>query len=346
MNPDTIAQAKAADLLQLAAHYTKLTRASSTELEGPCPKCGGTDRMHVKADMFFCRQCYPLDNNKPHDAIAFLQWAEGCTFPEAITMLTGDTLTRTPRQQPAPKMPHKEPQPESWRTWAAEYAQASRAALPNSPGADYLNSRCLWPDTWAAFGLGYTPEATRVLDIYRVPAIVIPWSRGGTTVGIKYRFLKPVGKERLRSAGGSDLLHLLFGGQAFPADISPDARSHRHLLIIEGEINAMSAWQAMNTARLDVLSLAGESPHIPESFFPVAAQYRTRIVWMDKEARARVEAARIEAAALWSEEGGKKTDANDHLRAGTLADVLALALQRAGKSEHAEALTFDLYDAA
>ena len=340
MNPDTIAQAKAADLLQLAGHYTKLTRASSTELQGPCPLCGGTDRLHVKADMFFCRQCYPLDNNKPHDAIAFLRWVEGCTFPEAITMLTGATLTPTPRQQPAPQPIAPEPKKKVWdaaQCYADMKDMFRRLMETDNPGADYLNSRFIWRDTWAAFGLGYDPQRH---------AIAMPWVRGNSLSGIRYRFITPRNpKMKIISQDASNFTRLLFGGQAIPR-VSPDARSHRHLLIVEGEINAMSAWQTMNGARLDVLSLGGESNHIPASFFPVAAQYRTRIVWMDKEIRAREEAARIEAAAIWSEEGGKKTDANDHLRAGTLADVLALALQRAGKPEHAEALTFDLYDAA
>lgn len=335
MNDLTIANAKATDLLQLAGRYSKLTRASSTEMQGPCPKCGGTDRMHVKADMFFCRQCYPLDNNKPHDAIAFLQWAEGRTFPEAVEMLTGTQLTRTP-QLPAPH--HTTPEAPQWNApAAAAKLHAMQCALPSSPGADYLNSRCLWPDTWTAYGLGYNAD---------LRAVAMPWRRGGDLWGIRYRLLDPPTKQKIVSEPGSRFGQLLFGGQAFPADISSTARAHRYLLIVEGEINAMSCWQTMRNGRMDVLSLGSESAHIPAAFLPVAAQYRTRLVWMDKEHRAREEAARMEAGAIWSEDGNGKRDANDYLRDGTLLDVLSYALREQGKAEHADALAYDLWDAA
>lgn len=332
MNDLTIANAKATDLLQLAGRYSKLTRASSTEMQGPCPKCGGTDRFHVKADGWFCRTCHP----KFGDAIEFIRWAEGKTFPEAVEMLTGETLTRTPQQQPAPH--RTTPEAPQWNApAAAAKLTAMQCALAGSPGADYLNSRCLWPDTWTAYGLGYNTD---------LRAVAMPWSRGGDLWGIRYRLLAPTTAQKITSEPGSRFGQLLFGGQAFPADISPAVRSHRYLLIVEGEINAMSVWQTMRNGRMDVLSLGSESAHIPAAFLPIAAQYRTRLVWMDKEHRARAEAARMDAGAIWSEDGNGKRDANDYLRAGELLDVLAYALREQGKAEHADALAYDLWDAA
>src|SRR5262245_57835573 len=62
---DTDRIKQTADLRELAARSTVLRKESSRELSGPCPKCGGDDRFHVKADWWQCRQCYPLDNGKP-----------------------------------------------------------------------------------------------------------------------------------------------------------------------------------------------------------------------------------------------------------------------------------------
>lgn len=60
-----IDDAKRTDLIELAGRYTQLRKASGTkEWEGPCPKCGGRDRFHVKADAFFCRQCHPSDRKR------------------------------------------------------------------------------------------------------------------------------------------------------------------------------------------------------------------------------------------------------------------------------------------
>lgn len=331
MNDLTIANARAADLLTLAGRYSKLRRASSTELEGPCPRCGGTDRLHVKADAWFCRQCHP----KFGDAIEFIRWVEGKTFPEAVEMLTGQQLTRTPQQQPTPK--RTQPEAPTWDIRSVGVKlQEMQAYLEDSPGADYLNSRNLWPDTWAAFGLGYDAQRN---------AIAIPWFRAKQLWGIRYRLIAPTTAQKMVSEPGSRFGSLLFGGQAFP-DLDAATRAHRYLLIIEGEINAMSAWQTMQNGRMDVLSLGSESAHIPDAFLPVAAQYRTRIVWMDKEARAKEEAARIDAAALWSENEGRKLDANDHLRAGNLYGILAHVLERQTPQQHHEALQYDMWDAA
>lgn len=331
MSELTISYARSVDLQTMAGKYVKLRHASSTEMEGPCPKCGGEDRFHVKVGAFFCRTCHP----KFGDAIEFVRWMEGKTFSEAIETLTGQALPHTERQQPAPH--RTTPEAPQWDAAAvAIRLTAMQAALPDSPGADYLNSRGLWPDTWAAFNIGYNAERN---------AVAMPWYRGGTLNAIRYRLIDPPAKQRIISEPGSRFGHLLFGGQALPP-VSPEARSQRYLLIVEGEINALSAWQAMHAARLDVLSLGSESTRIPDSFLPTAAQYRSRIVWMDKESRAREEAARIDAGAMWSEANGAKRDANDYLRDGNLLDVLGYALQKQGKPEHAEALRWDLCDAA
>ena len=81
-------RARNVDLVWLAKCYgTKLTKDGSTELVGPCPICGGTDRFSIKpADRFFyCRGCA----RGGRGAIDLLMFLSGASFTEAVNQLTG-----------------------------------------------------------------------------------------------------------------------------------------------------------------------------------------------------------------------------------------------------------------
>ena len=74
------------NLIDLAGRYTTLRRESATEMAGPCPKCGGDDRFHVRPGWFFCRQCH----TKHGDAYEFVQWIGlAHSFPTACALLGG-----------------------------------------------------------------------------------------------------------------------------------------------------------------------------------------------------------------------------------------------------------------
>jgi DNA primase len=66
-----------------------------TDRVGPCPVCGGTDRfgVNIKKQMFYCRKC-----DVGGDVITFVRHVDGCTFKEAVNLLTGG---HTPPQKPA-----------------------------------------------------------------------------------------------------------------------------------------------------------------------------------------------------------------------------------------------------
>ena len=57
---------------------------------------------------------------------------------------------------------------------------------------------------------------------------------------------------------------------------------HCWLLVVEGEINAMSAATAAKGTRLDVLSIGSESSHLPDTFIQFAQRYGRVLVWADK----------------------------------------------------------------
>jgi len=74
-------------ILELAQKHVKLKRVASTgggEWAGPCPKCGGTDRLRVwdKKNQFWCRQC-----GAKGDSIEFLKWTKGLSYADACREL-------------------------------------------------------------------------------------------------------------------------------------------------------------------------------------------------------------------------------------------------------------------
>lgn len=63
-------------------------RTSGGEYHGPCPSCGGADRFcawprHPDGPRAWCRQCHP----EVMDPVAFLEWRDGLSFPEACARL-------------------------------------------------------------------------------------------------------------------------------------------------------------------------------------------------------------------------------------------------------------------
>lgn len=322
---DTAAVNAQHDLRTIAAQHSTLHRESTRELSGPCPHCGGTDRLHVTADSFFCRACYPLGNGQPHDAIAYMRWLHGCSFPEALTMLGNPMPTTTTPATPAPTRPGQtRPDAEFFATQPANLVRAQEAlwAAPN-PVREYLIDRGFTSETLIAWGIGYADNAQK-----RGPAVVIPWFRGGELFALHYRFLDG-NKPKFTFALGSKPAGLLCGKHAF----SPQPA--QALFVVEGELNAMSIWQVARHAGIHVLSLGGETAAVTPAAEAFARSYPTRIVWLDREELARKKAAQLSAHAAWSldlDQDGRtvKCDANELLQRWALAPLLARILHSAG----------------
>lgn len=323
---DTEKLKTAVDLRDLAGQHTTLRTWSAGELAGPCPKCIGEDRFHVKADWWFCNQCRPFDDGQPHDAIAFVQWLHGCDFREACYRLGGGDLppaTATRRQ--SEKKPDK---PKAWcgDDWQVEAKDTVTRAVAvldtdaGKAGRDYLEGRGLRAETWQAFRLGHDPAKWHSGWERKAGAVVMPWVIEGKYTAIKYRFLEVKDKaDRFRAKGGSE--QSLFG--------LPLVGGHRDTLILcEGELNAMSLWQAVHDLgrgdNVDAVSFGSESG-AGDQALNLARKYRRVIVWADKGDIARDAARAMGAMGLKSPEGH---DANDLLIAGVLAEFMALALER------------------
>lgn len=344
LDSTTVELARRTDLIELAKQRIELRRESSTEWSGPCPVCGGTDRLHVKADGFFCRHCHPEFG----DAIEYMRWTNKASFTEAVQMLTGQAVTTTkPKIQPAVKPATQPVQSPNWQAKATEMVMAAQERLELA--LPYLEGRSIDYSTALAFGLGYRADAplpgtwnsaAKSYSYLPQPAIVIPWYRGGKLCAIRYRFLishaytDADGRERtakLTSVPGSDFTGLLYGGHMLPAFVTmplPEsgkcAEGLRTLVVIEGELNAMSVWQVAYGWRWDVLSLGSESQKLPDGGRILAERYGRTIVWMDKADIAKSIMAMIPGAVAVNSPivDGKKVDANDMLKAGQLAKFL------------------------
>lgn len=368
---DVIERAKQASVYELTQLAGVVLRGGPREFEGACPKCGGTDRFHVHTDKgFFCRHCRPVEGNGWGDAIAFVQWLEGLRFTEAVERLTGERLAelRTVRvNAPAAAQPvRKEFNAKRYEDVLAT-AQRLLLSEPNgTPGRGYLVRRGLTsPELWQTYGLGYLPLAPlpRVKD-RKAPAIVLPWrSSSGQLVGLRYRFLeKQLYKSsadedvetKASSAGASRIAGELFGLEGLP--YFEETRAQRALVLCEGELNALSIASVGTTGggwlRFDALSFGSGSTRLSAEALALARQYRRVFIWADRGEHAlalRTQAeAEVQAFALSSpldRESGREQDANDLLQHGKLASYLALAGEKAARSEYeSEALLWDLWD--
>lgn len=330
MTIDTEQLKQAIDLRDLAGQSVELRRESSTEMSGPCPKCGGTDRFHVKADWFFCRQC----NEKGGDAIAFVQWLEGLDFRAACERLSGRAVS-----PPAPahrRQPERKPGATSWK--APAWQTAAQAALARAqdrlwnqpegePGRAYLEGRGLRLDAWLAFDLGYGP-AWNPARQEELPAIWLPWQNRRITA-IQYRFIgEDVDKgERFSQKGGGD--RLLFGVHL----LGKNPAGADTLILCEGELNACSLWQECYREHpADVASWGPKDnlrPEVIRVAAAVAKRYQRVIVWADEPEDA-VKALQALGAveALRSPDG---MDANDLLQRGWLAGLVAELLDESVK---------------
>lgn len=359
---ELIERARQVDMIDLAGRYTTLTE-KGRERSGPCPKCKGEDRFHCTAEWWFCRQCGPrAASGEPRkgNAIDFVMWLDGREFREAVEMLTNGTLPW--RQAAAAGAKEQRKQPADWPVHKQPMLERSQFALwdkDGAAGAAYLERRGLAPATWLAFGLGFRADVAvpGTEGKQRAPAIVLPWYAGGRLVALRYRFIEPQGKNKITSEYDSQFADRLFGGQALAG---PEKAST--LLIVEGEINAMSCWQVGHEVGLDVLSIGSESSSLTSKAVEFALQYDRCLVWADRPAVAaqlltqlpgaygvRSPLHKDAAGAVIVGEDGKalKIDANDMLCSRRLGGFLTMArIDGAQSTRELSILLLQVVDAA
>jgi hypothetical protein len=301
------------------------------ELVGPCPRCGGEDRFHVQADRWFCRQCAPPEAGKGKkdcfDLVQFLGHAHD--FKGAIEYLRSWTGER-------PSADHRKPQPDKnkidWRGERWQQAawkevincQKLLQRAENASGLAYLTERGFTAETIEAYQLGFRPDAWHSGRHCKLPAISIPRfdESGEQITTIQRRFIDPgLGKDEQR-----------YGRFLYPRDktgstgdynalLFPPVHRSNVLVIVEGEFNAMSIWQATS---YDVASFGSKSlsNQMLTTLATLAARYQQVIIWADEPDDAKKIQQVIPAGVPMKSPKG--LDANDLLRSGQLAGLLAL----------------------
>lgn len=344
----------AIDLRDLAGQYTDLKRESRNEVSGPCPKCGGRDRFHCQAQLFMCRHCHP----RWGDAIEYVQWmglapdfTTACDYlgnfaNTPVTHVQGTNTHRTPftsRPGPEPTGPDSD-----WKRRANHIVTKSHQVLlyadSAEPGRQYLKQRGLDIMVAKQFYLGFRSDVPvpGTKGQVKCQAIVIPWfNHQGDLTGVRYRLLNGNDGAKKTSERGSQFSGILFGRHL----LDDYTKAHKTLLLVEGEMNAMSCWAVANETNLDVLSYGSENSRLTPNAMELVNCYAHIIVWADREDVARsFMTALPKAVGLKSPRG---QDANDLLIAGLLGGFLSAArLRNLADDRERSGLLWNLWDAA
>jgi len=251
--------------VDLSKLVTTPLHGNERERYGPCPKCGGEDRFHIRhyqgRDYFFCRKCH----EKRGDAIEFMCWMHGHTFAEAVRELGGEvsnfarnktTLTTTsPTEQqpfknvnicdiapPTEQQPVQLP-PAQWRNRAGLFVERCAAYLWTSagqPAREYLHRRGLTDETINQYRLGLNPKFAKgdgeewglERDVTRAMGITIPRFALGELWAVNIR--------RLNN------------------DMTPYVGNNKYLMVTGGAVTALFNCDAISTDTAAIIATGGE----------------------------------------------------------------------------------------
>jgi hypothetical protein len=320
------------DLFTLAMGDTnqKLKRYGAFYI-GPCPFCGGRDRFNLKHThqgwRWYCRKC---GGEKYNTAIDYKMRRDNEDFKQALKSLGGNIQLRpiapVESAEPESLLPDPDLQKKLWRRVDVSFSYLK--SIAGRSGMRVLTERALSKATRYIYLLGMDPNKFDIITKRKRPAIVIPWFDSGPDgeiiTAIKYRFIDDLArdpKHRYTSIGKP----IVFGLHA--------AAGHDVLILVEGEINAMSIVQvsARDFLHIDAISFGGETQVRADVLRQVAKDYRRVMVWADdaeKAKKIRTGLNLIAASALCSPEiDGHKYDANALLQKDWLSDFLREAVK-------------------
>ncbi|MCC6453300.1 MAG: toprim domain-containing protein [Caldilineaceae bacterium] len=317
-------------MVELAKRYTSLQQISRAgEYAGPCPRCGGEDRFHIKDNRFYCRQCYPRGG----DVIDLVQLIENVSFREACQILATDLPFFSERQSAHSSRQEKShhadtlspiEQTEAFFESARKTVAATNRRLFSADGGagrEYLQQRGLLETTWRTFRLGYG-TTFHPLHQRNEPAIFIPWLSADDqrVEALRHRFIDPKlpKQERYSLKPGSHTV--IFGLHTL--------RPAQHLTVVEGEFNCMALHQ-VGLATVSLGSQTGAQQQATlERLIELLPQYKTVTIWLDDLHQGQRLADRIIKAEPFRKEkvqvlASHSYDANDLLRKAELLAYLA-----------------------
>jgi DNA primase len=278
MTVDVASLKSRVDLVELIGRDVPLRRVASTrggEYAGPCPFCGGRDRLHVQHQLWRCRRCAPDEHWS--DAIAYVRQRDNLTFTEACERL-GASLSELHAQQERPLLvaePQVEQRPsDDWQKAADAFVERAIAALWSDEGQRaraYLEARGIRPDTMRAWRIGYQPHDAHEtgdgwgLDgrVWLPRGIVVPWYVGTDLWAVKVKRPPPL-KPPYWAIRGS--VPVLFGADMLlPGDRVVLVESELDAILIHQETDGMpvvAAGGARRSLGLRALQALLASPRV------------------------------------------------------------------------------------
>lgn len=194
-----------------------------------------------------------------------------CDFKQALETLDGRGCQRPASRRREPEYVAVETwSTERWQSEAKELVKRARAALTSSQDAqDYLDRRKISLATQMAYSVGFAKRA-----------ITLPWIGADEVItAVKFRCLVPFTDKKGKQVrfyqleGGSQLFfgaHLIKPGQP--------------TCIIEGEFNAMSAYQVLPDT-YNVISPGGDTNFVP--MLRLLREPCRHLLWLDNAERAK-----------------------------------------------------------
>lgn len=240
---DTHALNERTDLLAIVGSDTTLQKIASSgggEWAGPCPFCGGRDRFRVQPNnqpgRWFCRGC---GEGRWHKAIDYIIRRDGVNFLEACRILGTEELPRSRKPKATPEKPAYDAPDGDWQVQAQKAIEVCAHNLWIKEGEkalDYLRNRGLMDHTIKHFQLGYSP-GVKIGKLWIKRGIVIPCKVNNQVWYLKLR---------LPASGGQGKYGGVKGNRAAAIFNGDDLLNFPVALFVEGEIDAMTAWQFLN----------------------------------------------------------------------------------------------------
>lgn len=229
-----------------------LKRVATTgggELAGPCPFCGGTDRFRVQPEnnIWLCRHC---TDGKWRDVVDFVAMRDGISIAQAARAITDLTFPAFPgrsgKVKPKPAYYSYKPPTQEWQADGWQAVDRCNAALFGEGGANalaYLQRRGFTEDTIRHFKIGYSSGVT-FGDLWVPRGITIPCQANGVLWYLKIR------------TNTTPKYTLVKGSKPAALFNADDLAARKIALIVEGEFNAMAAWQATRDYAGDRVGIA------------------------------------------------------------------------------------------
>lgn len=319
---------RSGDILSIAEGVTTLKKQGGAWHCGPCPQCGGHDRFYINTldNLFKCGHAAGGNGCGWGGGIAQLAaYAWNCSTWDAIDTLSGQSLRddrpvrsrQVSREVIKPSEARRNEQDDTTKNKHQQIFVKTIRQMEGPVGSEvreYLLRRGIKQQTWELnqVGAGFLYDRRAV--------VCFPHFLSGELVGINRRIVGAFGNGKTRFVKGGHwglfMLKPIAGAQT--------------LIVVEGEINGLSIWQAVRAKGLlvDVISVGSEGAFkkLAQPLSERAQNYSTLLVWADKLKIAQQAQCHIQHDYILPIQSPRELDANNLLKAGILETFLTRLL--------------------